>query len=126
MEKSKIDNHRDKYPIGIDEIRYYSSFEQILGKKESQYSKDDRKLRWNKCIKEFKDNDKADVIEVWTSPGGDGECVQCIHFNYDDGWCVLMGLPSSVNPVLSFKHGMPGMACMGAGREINGQTTLDL
>lgn len=28
-----------------------------------------------------------------------------------------MGLPSTVNPILTFPHGIAGMACMGVGKE---------
>lgn len=124
--KEEIEKHRDKYPISQDEIRYYSSFEQILGKTQQTYTKEERKERWNKCISEFEKNNKSEFIEVWNGPGGDGTCCECIHFNPVDGWCVLLGLPSTVNPILSFQHALPGLACMGVGKETKGQTELDL
>lgn len=44
------------------------------------------------------------------------------------GWCVLQGLPCGVNPVLTMRHNIPGMACMGIGREGRppAQMTLNL
>jgi hypothetical protein len=30
----------------------------------------------------------------------------------------MQALPCTVNPVLTIRHGMPGMACAGAGREL--------
>lgn len=124
--KEIIDQHRRKYPISLAEIKYYSSFEQILGKTVHDYSREDRKSRWNKCVEEFKTNGKKESINVWIEPGGDGSCLECVHCNHSDGWCILMGLPSAVNPVLSFQHALPGMACMGAGKQTKGQTELDL
>ncbi|MCJ8153217.1 hypothetical protein MKJ01_05505 [Chryseobacterium sp. SSA4.19] len=124
--KEIIDQHRQKYPISFAEIKFYSSFEQILGKTVNDYSKEERKSRWNKCLEEFRSSGRNDLIEVWTEPGGDGSCLECVHYNLGDGWCVLMGLPSAVNPILSFQHALPGMACMGVGKQTKGQTELDL
>lgn len=55
--------------------------------------------------------------EYWTDTSG---CEGCIHLaGY---WCTLVGLPCTVNPVLTFRHGMIGMACCGASKEIIGPT----
>jgi len=126
MEKDLIEKHREQYPIPINEIKWYSSFQQIFGKNKNEYSNDERKQRWLKNLNELKENDNSDVVEHWTQAGGDGECCSCVHFNSDGGWCKLMGLPSTVNPVLSFNHGIIGLACGGAGIEAEGQTELDI
>jgi hypothetical protein len=33
----------------------------------------------------------------------------------DKDWCLRAELPCTVNPLLTVKHGMMGMACMGMG-----------
>jgi hypothetical protein len=43
------------------------------------------------------------------------ECHGCKHRN--GAWCGIRGLPCTVNPILTFRHGLIGMACMGAGRD---------
>ena len=50
MNTKQIEKIREKYPIGFDEICRYSSFEQILGRKDSNYTSEERKLRWNKAM----------------------------------------------------------------------------
>lgn len=80
MEQDKIDIHREKYPIPINEIKFYSSFQQILGKTDNEYSNDERKERWSRNLNELNENDNSDAVEYWTQPGGDGECSSCIHF----------------------------------------------
>ena len=55
--------------------------------------------------------DKA-VAEYWQDAEA---CDGCIHISGD--WCRLQELPCTVNPILTMRHGMIGMACMGAGKK---------
>lgn len=53
-----------------------------------------------------------DIAEYWEDP----ECCweedyKCQHLN--DGWCEYAMLPCAVNPFLTTRTGMLGMACMG-------------
>ncbi|WP_157190004.1 hypothetical protein [Leptospira kirschneri] len=52
------------------------------------------------------------LLEVWSNAEG---CEGCVHLDLAEAWCNLQGLPCAVNPILSFQHAIPGMACMGAG-----------
>lgn len=98
-----------------------SSFEFILGKTEGDYSDAERRARW----KAWQSVADAEVVEWWNTCEG---CEGCRHLDKQALWCKLAGLPCSVNPVLSFRHGLIGMACMGAGYEQEPQqlTIFDL
>lgn len=90
-----------------------SSFEDILGKKSSVFNEQQRRDRWAAWLRVARRTapDGKETARYWLSH----ECHGCIHRK--GGWCDLQGLPCTVNPYLTFKHGMIGMACMGAGRE---------
>src|ERR1051325_5393470 len=85
------------------------SFENLLGKRSSEISAETRQARWE----EWKALAGQDAAEWW-EPDPEA-CGGCVHLAGD--WCRLMELPAAVNPILSFRFGMPGMACMGAGKE---------
>ncbi len=104
-----IKQHREIYPLPFDEICKMSSFEQILGRKISEYTEDERKARWEKAMS-FPGGKK--VNEYYTNIS---ECFGCKHFQ--KGWCASTSLPCGVNPVLTFQFGMVGMACQGLGFE---------
>jgi len=90
-----------------------ASFEDILGKKASTFPEGVRRQRWAAWLRAARrDGSKGrKLAKAWMSH----ECHGCKHRN--GAWCDLQGLPCTVNPVLTFRHGMVGMACMGAGRE---------
>jgi hypothetical protein len=85
------------------------SFEDLLGKKQSVLTEEQRKVRWAKWVSLAGE----EAASWWMDCEG---CEACIHL--DGHWCKLQGLPATVNPYLSFRHGMPGMACMGAGKQV--------
>lgn len=103
------------------DITLNDSFEKILGKNGSEYTASERKERWERWKKIARDSDKQDLVNYWSDTEG---CEGCIHINESGAWCNLMGLPCAVNPVLSFRHGMIGMACMGAGKETAEQVEI--
>jgi len=107
-EDELIEKAREKYPVSIDEICLYSSFEQILGRKGDVYTADERKKRWNRAKSFFDKN----TLDYWTDSSG---CHGCVHLNKKEAWCNYQGLPCTINPILSFRYGMIGMACMGVG-----------
>jgi hypothetical protein len=89
-------------------VRLESSFDEILGRSAKELSEPSRRARWQQWL----DLASAEAVEWWTDSTG---CEGCTFL--DGNWCKLMGLPCTVNPLLSFRHGMAGMACAGAGYE---------
>jgi len=84
------------------------SFVDLFGEKADSMPESERQERWEAW--------KATVgfdSRSWWRP--DESCYACRHL-YGD-WCTAVGLPASVNPILSYRAGMPGFACMGAGHE---------
>lgn len=90
------------------------SFEAILGKDASVFTDEERRHRWREWQECSKSKHHQWVVEYWSGHEG---CGRCVHLDKQNSWCTLQGLPCSVNPILSFKYGMLGMACMGAGKE---------
>ncbi|KAB8151767.1 hypothetical protein EZY14_016365 [Kordia sp. TARA_039_SRF] len=94
-------------PVQLD-----NSWEQILGKNRGDMTDSQRRDRWNDWKKIAKSENLDEWIDFWTDSQ---ECVGCKH--HDNDWCQLCQLPCTVNPVLTYKHNMMGMACAGLGRE---------
>ncbi|WP_088258652.1 hypothetical protein [Fimbriiglobus ruber] len=90
-----------------------ASFEDILGKNSTTFTESVRRNRWAEWLRAARREgpEGRKVAKLWLAH----ECYRCEHRN--GGWCDLQGLPCTVNPVLSFRGGMIGMACMGAGFE---------
>lgn len=99
--------HRAIYPLPFEQICKLSSFEQILGRKKTDYSDDERKLRWDKAM----DIPGGKRIKAYYSNSHD--CIDCVHFH--NGWCGFASLPCGVNPILTFRDGGIGLACQGIG-----------
>lgn len=95
-----------------------SSFQDILGENINVFSEDQRKERWQQWNDFAKKN--TDMIKYWNDASA---CNGCVYL--DGNWCKSHSLPCTVNPVLSFKHAIKGMACMGAGKK-ESQTELTL
>lgn len=95
-------------------------WEELLGKKQREMPDTLRRERWEKWKQVATEQGEEDTVEYWTSPEA---CENCIH--RDDDWCQLMELPITVNPILTMDHGMIGMACMGAGKELPGQKEIE-
>ncbi len=107
MTHEEIEQHRGVYPLPYKDLCLYSSFGQILGKSQKDYTFEQRKKRWDKVMSLDKE-----MKEVWED---NQECIGCEHLN--GVWCSLIGLPCTVNPTLTFKQGVLGMACQGVGFE---------
>jgi hypothetical protein len=73
---------------------------------------EERKKRWEVWKATALQQGKKKMVELWDSCEG---CEGCKHLQC--AWCDLQGLPCSVNPILTFRYGMIGIACMGAGYE---------
>jgi hypothetical protein len=99
-----------------------SSFEEILGENNTRFTEDQRKERWKQWQQiALKKKDGKDLVSSWLDQTA---CHGCIHLNKEQSWCNAMGLPCTVNPILSFRMGMVGMACMGTGYEASSQLEL--
>jgi len=99
-------------------IKLESSFEDILGYAEHAMTVEERRARWARWLRIARKRERSRHAAVlWTSPSED--CRGCRHLR-GRAWCRQMELPACVNPVLSFRAGMVGMACMGLGWEDRG------
>lgn len=107
---NKTEQHRKIYPLPMDQISKRSSFEQILGKTQSDYTETERKARWEKTCS-FSGGQK--VKEFY---GAQSECAGCK--NRDGDWCNFASLPCGVNPILTYQEGYAGLACKGVGFEL--------
>lgn len=114
----KTEEHRKIYPLPFEQISKLSSFEQIFGKSIDDYTEDERKERWAKATS-FKGG--KDVKEYYENSEG---CEGCRHFQ--NGWCALASLPCGINPVLTFRMGMVGMACQGVGYEAKEGSQIEM
>lgn len=92
-------------------VKLEMSFEDLLGNKCSNMPSYVRRERWGewKRIAGLRKKSR-DCLAAWTDTEG---CDGCVHLDGD--WCAMQQLPCTVNPILSFREGLIGMACMGAG-----------
>lgn len=88
------------------------SFVEILGEHRGQMPDEVRRDRWEKWKELCRQSDAPELVRYWTDTEG---CEGCRHLDGD--WCQLQQLPCSVNPILTFRSGLIGMACMGLGYE---------
>ena len=109
----EVQQHRSIHPLGIEEITLYSSFEQILGKKSSDYTPEERKQRWLRNGELLKKVEPKQYNFWFTDSGSDETCLGCAHRYEGENWCRWSELPCNYNPILKNF----GMACMGIGRE---------
>lgn len=119
MEEKEIQKLREKFPIPIQEISAYSSFEQILGKKPEDYTPEERYKRWEKNLSELEVIDKK-LSDYWRF-GSEESCGLCIYRDITGNhWCKSQELPCMYNPITK----MLGMACYGLGKEATWQLNL--
>jgi hypothetical protein len=94
-------------------VRLKSSFGQILGESSGDIDEAARRARWEEWLTLARRSRRSrQLAEGWTDVTA---CTGCIHL--DGYWCKLPALPCTVNPYLTFRTGMLGMACMGVGYE---------
>lgn len=105
----------------MEKVTLESSWMQILGNNRSDMPDSVRRSRWEEWKRIATQNDAEDFVEFWCDNAG---CVGCIHLDCD--WCNLSQLPCTVNPVLTFRHNMMGMACMGFGKKHESPKQLEL
>lgn len=90
-------------PVSL-EIRWPDLFRREMSPAE-------RHARWEEWKSISFQAGAGEQLSYWTEAGE--TCGGCVHRAKD--WCDLQGLPCNVNPILTLRHGMIGMACMGAG-----------
>lgn len=98
--------------ITLPKVTLGMSFAELFGEKTGEVPVEIRRERWGQWLAKAGPEGR----DRWNNAVGcikDGKL--CKHFQ--NNWCALQGLPCSVNPVLTFRSGMIGMACMGAGFE---------
>lgn len=93
------------------EITLKSSWQELLGKDQNEIPESVRKERWQKWLELMAAKD-SEYAAMWQNTEN---CDGCKHLN--GSWCDSMGLPCTINPILTLRHGMIGMACCGAGYE---------
>ena len=110
----EIDKHREIYPLEYNQITFYSSFHQILGKSPKDYTPEERKNRWKRNMELLKEIGCDDSVEYWNDISC---CESCQFLDKKDAFCKSFGLPVTYNPITTHDTGMIGMACMGIGRQ---------
>lgn len=99
----------------LPRVKLKTSWYELLGEKQSDMPDDVRRARWNEWC-ELAKKKNPEMYRYWqNSDGCEDGGKRCKH--QDGDWCLLSQLPTSINPYLTMKHGMIGMACMGAGFE---------
>lgn len=88
-----------------------SNWADLFGKNSDELTPEQRKSNWEEWKRLANEAGDSDIVYKWTDCKE--TCSGCVYQNVD--WCNYMGLPCSVNPVLTLKNGMKGMACMGTG-----------
>lgn len=101
----------------LEPVSLKSSFEQILGKNSTEMPEQARRIRWATWFKlsRKRGDEGREIAKAWLNPE---DCFGCI-YRRGRAWCDLKGLPCTVNPILTFRKGMLGMACMGMGKTVN-------
>lgn len=114
MDEKEIIKHRSKHPLAFEEITFYSSFEQILGKTPKDYTPEERYERWSKNMELLRENGSQAAYDFWgTILGSNETCYGCANRDENRNWCLWSELPPNYNPVIKNM----GMACMGLGYE---------
>jgi hypothetical protein len=95
-------------PVSLDD-----SFETILGCGSVEFDEALRRQRWARWLRLAWNRKRSrDAARYWRDASA---CIGCRHLR--GSWCGLMGLPCTVNPYVSFRAGVIGMACMGTGKD---------
>ena len=82
---------------------------ELFGEKPSDMDAKTRRERWEEW-KQLGLRESPENVEEWSTP--EELCQNCQH--RDGDWCTAIALPCTVNPILTFRFGMLGLACEGA------------
>jgi len=90
---------------------------QLFGAEPEDMPEKTRRQRWEEWKRLLIKDGEQEMVDYWAKDHVDESCAGCIHRDQD--WCGYSGLPCNVNPILTFRMGMIGMACMGLGYRPN-------
>lgn len=100
--------------LGVSPVKLKTSWYELLGDTGNTFPAKERRQRWETWKGLARENGDDDVVEYWSDASG---CQGCIHADGD--WCTAVQLPCAINPLLTMRHGMIGMACAGTGHSAN-------
>jgi hypothetical protein len=106
----------------MGKVKLKSPFKEILGETPEDFTEQQRKERWNTWKELAIKKGDQELVDMWSDISA---CEDCIYIDKKEAWCNLQQLPCTVNPILSYRMGMVGMACMGAGKEKAGQQEIE-
>ena len=107
MEKIKT------YDTVLPVVELTSRWYEILGNKREKMPDKLRRERWEQWKQLAIEDGGQDSVDYWMDTTA---CENCKHIDKD--WCKLMELPCTTNPLLTFSQGMIGVACGGAGKDV--------
>lgn len=88
---------------------------ELFGENPKDISPEDRRKRWEEWKVLAIEDGGQQVVDYWARDNIDECCFGCKH--HDGDWCKYSELPCCVNPVLTFRENIIGMACCGVGFE---------
>lgn len=88
-----------------------TSWADLFGSKAENIDAATRRTRWATWLRLARKAGARDAATYWAT--GYEDCHSCEHRR--GGWCDLQQLPCTVNPILTVRHSVLGMACMGLG-----------
>ena len=91
----------------LKRVKAESTWWELFGRKEDEISRALRRKRWEKWKSLNIEKDKK-LVSRWTKTT---KCKGCEFISED--WCILQGLPCTVDPRITFSTGKVGMACRG-------------
>jgi hypothetical protein len=97
-------------------IKLKTTWEELFSK---EIPAEERRSRWEIWKQMALKAGDQEMVDYWMDAEG---CAGCL--NQEKDWCQLQGLPCSINSILTFRLGMIGMACMGAGYDDGGKDNL--
>lgn len=86
---------------------------ELFGESGKDMSEKNRRRRWEEWKALLIADGEQGMVDYWAKDNLEETCSGCIH--RDNDWCKYNGLPCNVNPILTFRAGIIGMACMGLG-----------
>jgi hypothetical protein len=98
----------------LKEVTLKSTWIDLLGDNPQAMQSKVRKERWEQWKGLATKAGETDIL-IFLQDQMLESCQGCNHRAND--WCTWCGLPCVVNPVLTLKQNILGMACMGAGYE---------
>ena len=127
MAKTTPDNPRQMRLNLAGPVTRLSTWQAMFGDNPPVRQARQRWARWLRIARKMgKKKHGRELARMWASPEGCVDDVgRCRHLR-GRAWCGFQQLPASYNPILSERLGMPGMACMGMGKDPTDETGDDI